>query len=215
MFFLDRTQVKYCKLQNDDKTISGIIYNDNLFILEETFLKEEMEIAIKKCREEYLDHVERSQIPTLLVKDNNSVGIWMQNNQYKSKIISYVEDGDTSDVKAATPAKNHSSSSSSSSSNRISLRELTAQMRSEKNGVEIKTRRQKLKLYHRCFLGNEAVNWLSENTKLSRKDAVKLGQKMIDKGFFHPVVDEQQFKDEELFYRFTEDEGKSIWNSSL
>ena len=209
MLFLDHTQVKYCKIQHQDKTISGLIYNDNLFIREKAFPKEEMEAAIKECREEYLDHVERSQIATLLVKDQKSVGIWMQNNEHKSKIISYDEDsGDSSGIQAATSTKNHSNS------NRISLRQLTAQMRSE-NGVEIKTRRQKLKLYHRCFLGNEAVTWISEKTKLSRQDAIKLGQKMIEKGFFHHVMDEHQFKDEELFYRFNEDEGKSIWNSNI
>ena len=209
MLFLDHTQVKYCKIQNQDKTVSGIIYNDNLFILEEAFPKEEMEIAIKKCREEYLDHVERSQIPTLLVKDKNSVGIWMRNNQHKSNIISYEKDSaDTSNVQAATKSQNKNNS------NRISLKHLAAQMHSE-NGVEVKTRRYKLKLHHRCFLGNEAVTWLSEKTKLSRKDAIKLGQKMMDKGFFNHVVGEHQFKDEELFYRFNEDEGKSIWNSSI
>ena len=209
MLFLDHTQVKYCKIQNREKTISGIIYNDNLFIREKTFPKEEMEAAIKECREEYLDHIERSQIPTLLVKDKKSVGIWMQNNQYKSHITSFDEDSaDTSDAQASSSAKKHSSS------NRISLRQLTAQMRSE-DGVEVKTRRHKLKLYHRCFLGNEAVTWISEKTKLSRQDAIKLGQKMIEKGFFHHVMDEHQFKDEELFYRFNEDEGKSIWNSNI
>ena len=208
MLFLDHTQVKYCKIQNRDKTISGIIYNDNLFIREKTFPKEEMEAAIKECREEYLDHIERSQIPTLLVKDKKSVGIWMQNNQYKSYITSFDENSaDTSDPQASSPTK-------SNSTNRISLRQLTAQMRSE-DGVEVKTRRYKLKLYHRCFLGSEAVTWLAEKTKLSRQDAIKLGQKMIDKGFFHHVVDDHQFKDEELFYRFNEDEGKSIWNSNI
>ena len=208
MLFLDHTQVKYCKVQNQDKTISGIIYNDNLFLREKAFPKEEMEAAIKECREEYLDHIERSQIPTLLVKDKKSVGIWMQNNQYKSYITSFDENSaDTSDPQASSPTK-------SNSTNRISLRQLTAQMRSE-DGVEVKTRRYKLKLYHRCFLGSEAVTWLAEKTKLSRQDAIKLGQKMIDKGFFHHVVDDHQFKDEELFYRFNEDEGKSIWNSNI
>lgn len=208
MLFLDHTQVQYCKIQNKDKTISGIIYNDNLFIRDKAFPKEEMEAAIKECREEYLDHVERSQIPTLLVKDRKSVGIWMQNNQHKSQIISYNEEPDTSGIQASPSAKKPSNS------NRISLKQLAAQMRSE-NGVEVKTRRHKLKLYHRCFLGTEAVTWLSEQTKLSRKDTVKLGQKMIDKGFFHHVIDDHQFKDEELFYRFDEDEGKSIWNSNI
>ena len=209
MLFLKHTQVKYCKVQQQDKTLSGLIYNDNLFIREKSFPIEEMETAIKECREEYLDHVERTQIPTLLVKDSQSVGIWMQNNQYKSNIIST-----SSSASPADPQSASASSKSKSSLNRISLRQLAMEMRSEK-GVEIKTRRHKLKLYQRCFLGNEAVDWIAHQTKLSREDAVILGQKMIDKGLFHHVLDEHKFQDKELFYRFREDEGKSIWNSSI
>lgn len=207
MFFLDHTQVQYCKVQNKDKTLSGLIYNNNLFIREKAFPKEEMEAAIKECREEYLDHEERSQIATLLVKDPKSVGIWMENNQYKSHIIATSE--------ASTPTTSNSTSADSKkNSNRISLRQLGEQMRSEQ-GIEIKTRRHKLKLYQRCFLGNEAVDWIAKKTKLSRAEAVALGQKMIGKGIFHHVLDEHKFRDEELFYRFYEDEGKSIWNSSI
>ena len=207
MLFLDHTQVQYCKVRDRDKTISGLIYNDNLFIRDKAFPKEEMEVAIKECREEYLDHEERSKIPTLLVKDSKSVGIWMQNNQYKSHIIATADaaPSSTSDSTATESKKNL---------NRISLRQLGSQMRSDE-GVEIKTRRSKLKLFQRCFLGNEAVDWIVKQTKLSREDAVALGQKMVDKGIFHHVLDEHKFKDEELFYRFQEDEGKSIWNSSI
>lgn len=209
MLFLEHTQVQYCKVQHQDKTLSGLIYNDNLFIREKSFPKEEIEAAIKECREEYLDHVERSQIPTLLVKDPKSVGIWMQNNQYKPGIIST-----SSSAPQSAPQSASASSKSKTGLNRISLRQLCLEMRSE-NGVEIKTRRQKLKLFQRCFVGNEAVDWIVNKTKLSREDAVSLGQKMIDKGLFHHVLDEHKFKDEELLYRFHEDEGKSIWNSSL
>ena len=213
MFFLDHTQVQYCKIKDQDKTLLGLIYNDNLFVRKKAFLKEEMELAIKECREEYLDHEERSKIPTLLVKEKDSVSIWMQNNDYKSGII-----GTSSSNPKVTATKASSSSSSSSKSksklNRFSVRQLAQEMRSEQ-GVEIKTRRHKLKLYQRCFVGNEAVDWITQRTKLSREDAVTIGQKMIDKGIFHHVVDEHQFKDEELFYRFNEDEGKSIWNSSI
>ena len=212
MLFLDHTQVKYCKVQDQDKTMSGLIYNDNLFLREKAFPKEEMEAAIKECREEYLDHEERSKIATLLVKEKNTVGIWMQNNQYKSDII------ETS-IKSSAPASSSSFSNSSqkptANLNRISVRQLAVKMRSEDNGVDIKTRRHKLKLFQRCFLGNEAVDWIVKNAKVSREDAIGLGQKMIDKGIFHHVLDEHKFKDEELFYRFNEDEGKSIWNSSL
>jgi hypothetical protein len=207
MLFLDHSQVQYCQVQDRDKIISGVIYNENLFIREKAFPKEEMEAAIKECREEYLDHIERSQIPTLLIKGKKSIGIWMQNNQHKANIISLENPSQVAgDRDLITKQKNNS--------NRINLKQLIEEMRSEK-GVEIKTRRHKLKLFQYCFLGNEAVTWISNRTKLSREDAVKLGQKMLEKGFFFHVLDESQFKDEELFYRFKQDEGKNIWNSSL
>ena len=169
-----------------------------------------MELAVKECREEYLDHEERSQIPTLLVKEKDGIGIWMQNNDYKSDIVS---SSDNTSKKVKPPAAS-SGKKSKNNLNRISLRQLAQEMCSEE-GVEIKTRRHKLKLYQRCFVGTEAVDWITAKTKLSREDAVHLGQKMIDKGLFHHVLDEHQFKDEPLFYRFHADEGKSIWNSSI
>lgn len=210
MLFLDHTQVQYCKLQGKDKTISGINYNGKAFIRVKAFPKEELEAAIKECREEYLDHEERSKIPTLLIKEKNGVGIWMQNNNYKL------------DQTANPEGKQHSTSESGSATavksttdvNRISVRQLALEMRSEK-GVEVKTRRYKLKLYQRCFLGSEAVDWITKRVKISRLDAVQLGQQMLDKGLCHHVLDEHQFKDEPLFYRFSEDDGKSIWNSSI
>lgn len=208
MLFLDHTQVQYCKIQGGNKTLSGLIYNDNLFIREKAFPKEEMEAAIKECREEYLDHEERSQIATLLVKDKNSVGIWMQNNKYKSHIVA----GST--VASSSVAKSKSGGKSKITAQKISVRQLAQEMHSEK-GVEIKTRRHKLKLYQRSFLGNEAVDWIVNKVKVSREDAIALGQKMIEKGIFQHVTEEYQFKDEPLFYRFNEDKGKSIWNSSV
>jgi hypothetical protein len=209
MLFLDHTQVQYCKVQSGDQTLSGLIYNNNLFIREKAFPKEEIEAAIKECREEYLDHKERSQIATLLVKSKNSVGIWMQNNKYKSNIIP----GSTEQT-TAKPQLSEDSSSPKGNGQRISLRQLATEMHSEQ-GVEIKTRRYKLTLFQRCFLGNEAVDWIANKVKISREDAIVLGQKMLDKGIFQHVTNEHQFKDEPLFYRFNEDRGKSIWNSSV
>lgn len=84
-----------------------------------------------------------------------------------------------------------------------------------KDGVEIKTRRHKLKLYQRCFLGNEAVDWIVKKYNVSRADAVLLGQKLIDKKIAHHVLDENQFEDTDLLYRFYEDEGKSIWTDKI
>ena len=207
MLFLDHTQVQYCKIQSGDKTLSGLIYNDNLFLKEKAFPKEEIEAAIKECREEYLDHEERCQIATLLVKGKNSVGIWMQNNKYKSKIV-------PSSIESSSKAPVERNSKAKTNVQRISVRQLAVEMHSEQ-GVEIKTRRHKLKLYPRSFLGNEAVDWIVKKVKVSRPDAIALGQKMLDKEIFHHVNNEHSFKDEPLFYRFNEDKGKSIWNSSI
>lgn len=211
MLLLDYTQVKYCKLPSNDKTISGVIYNGSIFTRAKAFPKEELEVAIKECREDYLDHEERSKIPTLLIKEKNAVGIWMQNKRYKQEDIIEVLDGEKL---ADAPSSTNDASKSKVDVERISIRQIASQMHSEK-GVEIKTRRYKLKLYQHCFLGNEAVDWIVERVKVSRPDAVKIGQKMLDKGIFNHVTNDHQFKDEGLFYRFNEDKGKSIWNSNV
>ena len=209
MLFLDRTQVKYCKLQGKDKKTLGIIYNGSIFTKVKTFPKEDLEVAIKECREEYLDHEERSQIATLLIKEKSSVGIWMENKRYKKEnVLEALGDENTSkpDIK--------NNNKSTSDLNRISIRQIASKMRSPE-GIEIKTRRYKLKLYQRCFVGSEAVDWIVKQAKVSRPDAVKIGQKMIDKSLVDHVTSDHPFKDENLFYRFNEDKGKSIWNSNI
>ena len=135
------------------------------------------------------------------------MGIWMQNNEYKSKIV-------PSSIESSSKAPVERNSKAKTNVQRISVRQLAVEMYSEQ-GVEIKTRRHKLKLYPRSFLGNEAVDWIVKKVKVSRGDAIALGQKMLDKEIFHHVTNEHSFKDEPLFYRFNEDKGKSIWNSSI
>ena len=135
---------------------------------------------------------------------NRNFGIWMQDERYQPDGVPTSE----------TTTKAAKSQSSPQKLDRLSIRQLVLQMRGE-NGIKIKTRRHKLKLYHHCFLGNETVDWIVKQLKISRSDAVNLGQKMIDKKIFHHVVDEHQFKDEPLFYRFYEDENKNIWTDKI
>ena len=175
MLILDSEQVKYCEVSsqigNQQQIASGLIFNGKVFLEAKSFDLSELELAIKECREEYLDHETRSQIPTLLVKGTKSVGIWMEDNRYQPTGSS------TSVEQTQTPV-----SQSSADLNRISVRQLALEMQ-QKNGVSIKARRHKIKLYQRCFLGNEAVDWIVKKIKVSRTDAVQLGQKMIDKKF--------------------------------
>lgn len=50
------------------------------------------------------------------------------------------------------------------------------------NGVDVKDRMYGVKTYKSCFVGNEAVTWISDNIKCSRDEAVAWGQKIFDRG---------------------------------
>lgn len=89
--------------------------------------------------------------------------------------------------------------------NRSSIERLVAKMRGE-GGIEIKDRRYGLQKYPRCFVGSEAVTWIAEHLKMSREEATAIGQKLMVKKKIHHVLDEHPFRDENLFYRFYEDE---------
>jgi hypothetical protein len=206
MLILDSEQIQYCQVKNQvesqSKIIKGLIYCNNIFIKVKSYQKAEIDLAIKECREEYLDHEERSQIPTLIIKDEKSIALWIQDNRY---IIS---------DKVDTPSISEPGSKNQSDRTTVSVRDIAAQMH-QKDGVEIKTRRYKLKLYHHCFLGNEAIDWLIKKLNISREDAVKLGQKLVAKKIIHHVTDEHDFKDGPLFYRFYEDDNKSVWTDKI
>ncbi len=75
-------------------------------------------------------------------------------------------------------------------------------------GLEIKDRRYNRKLYHKCFIGSAAVNWLMETKNLTEDQAVWLGQIIVNRGIIHHVLDEHHFEDGYFFYRFYEDDSK-------
>ena len=75
-----------------------------------------------------------------------------------------------------------------------------------KEGIKIQDRRYKLSSYPLCFVGNEAVKWIENRYLLSKPEAIRLGQELIDLKIIHHVTDDHNFKDESLFYRFYIDE---------
>ncbi|EAW37617.1 hypothetical protein L8106_16509 [Lyngbya sp. PCC 8106] len=83
--------------------------------------------------------------------------------------------------------------------------QIVTRMRGE-NGIEIKERRFQLKSFPKVFLGTDAVNWLMKFENSTRQEAILIGQLMVQKGIIHHVLDEHDFKDEPLFYRFYIDE---------
>ncbi len=82
---------------------------------------------------------------------------------------------------------------------------LVEQMRGTK-GIDIRDRWDHFRLYRKCFIGYEAVQWLIKSQNISKQEALKLGQTLIEAKVFHHVHDEHDFEDDYLFYRFYLDE---------
>ena len=210
MMLLTSQDVAYCQatanIEGQIKNKPGIIYNDSLFTLVQTYALDELEVAIKEYREDFLDN-EEVQAATLMVKEQEVVGIWMHDNRYQKT------------DKPQEKARKHSvpdttDTTTENKSKLVDTKYIVAKMRGE-DGLKIKTRRHKLKLYHHCFLGNEAVDWLVAFLNIPRQKAVIIGQNLVTKKIIHHVLDEHFFKDEPLLYRFYQDEDKGMWSSKL
>jgi hypothetical protein len=88
---------------------------------------------------------------------------------------------------------------------RIDLVQVEAAMRS-KNGVPVAERTHLGKLYPRCFVGSDAVDWLMACCALRLGAAEAIGQRLLDLGVLHHVLDEHGFVEGKFFYRFRADE---------
>jgi potassium-dependent mechanosensitive channel len=73
-------------------------------------------------------------------------------------------------------------------------------------GVAIGDRRHLLNVYPKCFVGHEAVEWMTKVEGLTHDEAVSLGSLLVERGLIHHVLDEHGFEDGNLFYRFVADE---------
>ncbi|XP_028414602.1 DEP domain-containing mTOR-interacting protein-like [Dendronephthya gigantea] len=72
----------------------------------------------------------------------------------------------------------------------------------------IKDRRYHARLYQKCFVGRELVDWLVEHLEATNRNiAVQCMRALQDIGLIHHVCDDHQFKDQMLFYRFRRDDG--------
>jgi len=71
--------------------------------------------------------------------------------------------------------------------------------------VSIRDRRHLLRVHRQAFVGREAVDWLVAEFGLTRAEAVELGERWIELGLVHHVLDEHGFRDGQFFYRFETD----------
>jgi pyruvate/2-oxoglutarate dehydrogenase complex dihydrolipoamide dehydrogenase (E3) component len=73
--------------------------------------------------------------------------------------------------------------------------------------VDIADRRYRLRVYEKCFVGSEACDALVRSEIASDlQQAETIGNMLLHTGVFHHVVREHDFKNEKLFYRFSDDE---------
>ncbi|CAO1947582.1 unnamed protein product [Urochloa humidicola] len=80
--------------------------------------------------------------------------------------------------------------------------ELATIVRKMRESVTPKDRFYKMRRFSNCFLGSEAVDFLSEDQYLERDEAVEFGRKLASKYFFRHVLDENDFEDGNHLYRF-------------
>ncbi|XP_039038743.1 uncharacterized protein LOC120176381 [Hibiscus syriacus] len=85
-----------------------------------------------------------------------------------------------------------------------SVDELALIVRKMKETIVVKDRLYKMRRFTNCFLGYEAVDFLSEDQYLEREEAIEFGQKLASELFFRHVLDENLFEDGDHLYRFLE-----------
>jgi small-conductance mechanosensitive channel len=78
---------------------------------------------------------------------------------------------------------------------------LLSRMRGE-GGIAVGEHRYLFRVYRDCFVGRSAVDWLVAREGLSRTEAVAVGQRLVERGSLHHVLDEHGFRDGHFFYRF-------------
>ncbi|XP_042417627.1 uncharacterized protein LOC122006260 isoform X1 [Zingiber officinale] len=77
-------------------------------------------------------------------------------------------------------------------------------VRKMKESIIIKDRFYKMRRFSNCFVGSEAVNFLSEDQYFEREEAVEFGRKLVGMHFFQHITNENIFEDGSHLYRFLE-----------
>ncbi|KAI3819821.1 hypothetical protein L1987_13673 [Smallanthus sonchifolius] len=87
-------------------------------------------------------------------------------------------------------------------SSRGDVDELAVIVRKMKGSIVVKDRFYKFRRVTNCFLGSEAVDFLSEDQFLEREGAIEFARKLAKELFFRHVLEENTFEDGNHLYRF-------------
>eukprot|EP00906_Rhabdomonas_costata_P015542 RCo022334 len=91
---------------------------------------------------------------------------------------------------------------------------LMTMVKHPETGIPVATRMHHLQQHPHCFIGFEMVDWLigRVDPSLTREEAVRRGQVMMDAGVFNHVGRSEPFRDAYVLYRFQEDEEIDVLN---
>jgi hypothetical protein len=82
--------------------------------------------------------------------------------------------------------------------------ELARKLANPDSGVDVKDRRQWLKMHPSCFVGKEAILWLVEHKESqNRTEALTLMRHVVRHKWVSPITFGTDFEDNESLYRFT------------
>jgi ketosteroid isomerase-like protein len=176
---------KITAIDDNLQKVLAIIYQGKLFQQIAGYPKERCQDALKRGKEEFL--ARKGLVLILVVEGKKGFTVWFQNDLLKPLL----KKEKPRDILAE-----------------IKLEKLVEEIRGSE-GIEIKNRFYKIKMYPRCFVGSEVVEWLKNRFKIGTEEAVRLGQKLVDEQWIHHVTDDHQFEDGNLFYRFYIDEGET------
>ena len=183
MQIVSSNQVEYCQVTHRslvaNKKLLGLVYQGKLLVQISSYPLTKSQNAIIYGREEFLAN--KGRVLVLVVEEKDGFTVWR-------------EDVNLARVIQQSDKKKH-----------FSTVQVVSKMRGL-NGLDIRDRMYKLKNYPRCFIGSDAVSWLTSNLNISVKQAIELGQKLIEHNWIHHVADDHNFKNEYLFYRFYCDE---------
>lgn len=96
---------------------------------------------------------------------------------------------------------------------KIQLAEIAESFRT---GVKVQSNRYRARIYPRTFVGSQAVTYLVNSSWApSRKEAVDLGRRLQrELKLFQHVKEQHEFKDDYLFYKFTDQDPEDDTNGS-
>jgi hypothetical protein len=186
MLILNYQDVIYCQLIRPSlgkfKPLPGLAYHNRLFYQLESYSNTEYTSAVKRARELF-DRAEQ-RLVFLLVEEQDACTIWCEDHQlmtlqeFQAKKEDFFENY---------------------------LKNILEDM-CQVGGISLKTHRLNSQVYSKCFVGCEAVAWLTDNLKIAIPEAVQLGQRLIDEKLVHQIENKHIFKNDNLLYRFYGDE---------